>query len=69
MSKYDCSIKERRGCNYCLRRKTIYTKDGDSSATILEEENIMRLYDYQEEVIGDIPIRYCPICGRKLEGE
>jgi hypothetical protein len=66
VNNYDCSIKEKKGCNYCLRRKDIFAKDSNCSITVFGEEKGMRIYDSQDEIIGDIQIRYCPVCGRKL---
>ena len=68
---YDCSVTNRKGCNYCIRMKELIDDnnadvfindtdyDGNAHLTIsfmLEE------YCYDKVM----PINYCPICGKKL---
>ena len=60
---YDCSIKKRKGCNYCLRFKSIQLNekdriniDADTKCLIVNLENAIK-------------INYCPICGRELEND
>ena len=62
---YDCSITNRKGCNYCLREKPIYKLDNklqiiDEMKTLFvgKEDNTYGIYFDN--------INYCPICGRKL---
>ena len=64
--KTDTSIKERKGCNYCLRRKDIWANNSGISMTIFDDANGIRIYDEEANALGDINIRYCPICGKRL---
>lgn len=64
---YDSSIIKRKGCNYCLRRKTIQDKEDVCSVTILDDKKELIIYDDHEEIIGTIKINYCPVCGKQLD--
>ena len=57
---YDCSIKKRKGCNYCLRSKSIQLNEKDR---INIDADTKRLIVNLENAIK---INYCPVCGRKL---
>ena len=39
MKNFDCSIHDRRGCNYCMRMKTINTSGDSFTITVDEKEN------------------------------
>jgi hypothetical protein len=64
----DCSITKRKGCNYCLRGKTIDAYN--FSFSINDEEKALEVsYDRSEIASHDsgyIDINYCPICGKEL---
>jgi len=63
---YDCSVSKRKGCNYCLRNKTIKTI-AETSKTFTQI-SIEKGHIVIADVFGikDIEINYCPICGKKL---
>ena len=71
---YDYSITKRKGCNYCLRGKSICT-----NAKILVEINdddcngnaglVIRPHAEFRFDTETIKINYCPICGKKLMGQ
>lgn len=65
----DCSITNRKGCNYCERGKIINTNGTDftiSHFTDLgrDEHFIQTINDNGSYYSLDI--RYCPICGKPL---
>lgn len=65
---YDCSITNRKGCNYCMRRKDI---DCHKFAIVIDDEDKTLTVSYDNSEISghdeeDFSINYCPICGRKL---
>lgn len=69
---YDCSVTNRKGCNYCLKKKEliddtnadIFIDDSDcNSNAYLTISVILEEYYYGR----NIPINYCPICGKKLK--
>jgi glutaredoxin len=69
---YDCSVTNRKGCNYCLKMKELID---DNNADIFIDDNdcngnahltigvILEEYYYNKKM----PINYCPICGKKLK--
>lgn len=65
--KYDCSITKRKGCNYCLRRKTVM--GSEIGFAIDDEKKIIEIfYDDANGHTGSehFEINYCPICGKYL---
>ena len=66
MKNFDCSVHDRRGCNYCMRMKTINTSGDSFTITVDEKENRSFLSTNGAHFFT-MDIRYCPICGRKLE--
>ena len=61
----DCSITNRKGCNYCMRNKTINTSGDDFSIT--KDKKDKRYFISTGGVHSFImDITYCPICGKKL---
>ena len=69
----DCSITKRRGCNYCLRDKSIPLSNEDYSVyiNVVDEETKHVEIDFGNGDIGTmmgcyVPINYCPMCGREL---
>ena len=80
---YDQSVKkDRKGWNYCLRRKRVGNKDSDYPDYATSEEyrpEEMYIFDEQKQIrtmqFGDddddfeshyYEINFCPLCGRKL---
>lgn len=63
--RYDCSITNRKGCNYCLKLKII-NNDNDNTFNIFDEDKVLKIYDKNKCEISKIQINYCPICGKKL---
>lgn len=69
---YDCSVTNRKGCNYCLKTKELID---DNNADIFIDDSDCNGNAYLtigvilEECYYDkkIPISYCPICGKKLK--
>ena len=64
----DTSVKQdRKGCNYCLRYKTIDAiEDNDiSTMNIDDEDKQLKITDY-EDCDHYFKIHFCPLCGRKL---
>jgi hypothetical protein len=61
----DCSITNRRGCNYCIRGKVINTS-GDGFSITEEKEDKRYFLSTEGSHFFTMDIRYCPICGRKL---
>jgi hypothetical protein len=72
---YDCSVTKRKGCNYCLKGKTIKLNeeslyeiqidDNDcKKKATLEVEYLTQYFDSTPE---KFEINYCPICGRELK--
>jgi hypothetical protein len=57
---YDCSVTNRKGCNYCLRGKEI---GGTRFGIKIVNKNLELTYDESDE----LEINYCFICGRKLD--
>jgi hypothetical protein len=70
---YDCSVTNRKGCNYCLRRKNLINDDSDTTIFINDNDCNGNAYldirDIIEEYYYDkkISVNYCPICGKKLK--
>lgn len=62
---YDCSIKDRRGCNYCNRGKQIPETTGGNRWYLNDVKNELQA-DNDNASIETIKINYCPICGKKL---
>jgi hypothetical protein len=62
---YDCSINERKSCNYCARGKQIPYTIGENRWYINTAKNELQA-DNENISIEAIKIRYCPICGKKL---
>lgn len=66
----DCSITNRKGCNYCLRSKDIPSYNSHFGLHINDEDKSIEICfndvdsGISTEVIIDI--NYCPLCGRKL---
>lgn len=64
---YDCSIIKRKGCNYCLKMKTIM---GSEIGFKIDDEkkNLRLFYDNGDGNTGSeqFTINYCPICGKEL---
>lgn len=60
---YDCSIKKRKGCNYCLKFKSIQ----------LNEKDRINIDDGEKALIVNliygIRINFCPICGREFKND
>jgi hypothetical protein len=50
--KIDTSIKERKGCNYCLRRKDIWADNSGISITIFDDAHGVRVYDEEANILG-----------------
>lgn len=61
----DCSITNRRGCNYCMRGKVINI-NGDSFSITEEKEDERYFLSTEGTHFFTMDIRYCPICGKKL---
>ena len=73
---YDCSITKRKGCNYCVRGKSLPYKDGLSAYVNDDDCNgkaeiVVRnsIDGIRVTAINCIKINYCPICGKKLMGQ
>lgn len=61
---YDCSVTNRKGCNYCIRYKPFYSTDIDRFHI---DDDFKRIDVFQSERVNiSIEINYCPICGKKL---
>lgn len=72
MKGYDCSIGNRKGCNYCLRSKKVPLSNEDYLIHI-ESENESKILsiDFGNEDVGNMEscqmqINYCPVCGKRL---
>lgn len=61
---YDCSISKRKGCNYCLRNKTINT-NGDEFGIFKDDDGIYKLCTEGNHFLI-MKSNYCPVCGREL---
>ncbi|NFH01335.1 hypothetical protein FC831_13790 [Clostridium botulinum] len=61
---YDCSITNRKGCNYCIRGKAIPFVLNDEDWTIDDERKVLE--STEDMIYKQIKINYCPICGKKL---
>ena len=55
-------------CDFCRNKKKII--DGKGNLVFFGAENNM-MFDNSDgkEIVGDVKINYCPICGRKLVEE
>jgi hypothetical protein len=73
----DCSVTKRKGCNYCLRSKSVIHQNNNFSLTIDDERNVLEInyngliveFDGESHEINDSVttcINYCPICGKEL---
>ena len=60
----DCSITNRKGCNYCGRGKVINTNGTDFIIKHGDEYFIETISVYGN--YHSMDISYCPICGKKL---
>lgn len=61
---YDCSVTDRKGCNYCLRYKAFCETEIDRFH-IDDDSKTLDVHSCEGDIIG-IEINYCPICGKKL---
>lgn len=65
--EYDCSVTNRKGCNYCNSSKSLhYDKDGVISEIYIESDKTLSVTHPLPEFSVNIKINYCPICGKKL---
>lgn len=68
----DCSIEEKKGCNYCGRNKVINTFGDDfqicHNTEFDNDEHWIQTIDFEVNYYI-LHIRYCPICGKKLTRE
>ena len=60
---YDCSIKKRKGCNYCLKFKSIQVNKKDR-INIDDEEKALII-----NLLDGIRINFCLICGREFKND
>ena len=60
---YDCSIKKRKGCNYCLKFKSIQLNEKDR-INIDDDEKALIV-----NLLDGIRINFCPICGREFKND
>ena len=60
---YDCSIKKRKGCNYCLKFKSIQLNEKDR-INIDDGEKALII-----NLLDGIRINFCPICGREFKND
>jgi hypothetical protein len=64
---YDCSITNRRGCNYCRCGKQVPNTSSENGLRwyINDSQNELQA-DNTDITVHRIKIFYCPICGLKL---
>ena len=60
---FDCSVTDRKGCNYCLAGKQVPETMGRWN--IYSDTKELQETD-DNSLLESIKINYCPICGRKL---
>ena len=62
-------------CEYCETAKSIHTEEDKyvtADSYILKDEIVLAAFSrdsYLYDVTINIPIEYCPMCGRKLGGD
>ncbi|MBU3226781.1 hypothetical protein [Clostridium algidicarnis] len=61
---YDCSVTNKKGCNYCMAYKAFYAS-ADLELRINNETKGIDFY-HRDCRNFKIDINYCPICGKKL---
>ena len=67
--KMDCSVSKRKGCNYCLRFKTIKAGGKEKHSININDESKELIVDYDDVSLRTktfFKINYCPICGKKF---
>jgi len=65
----DCSVTNRKGCNYCLRSKNIPSFNSYEDIQIDDENKILDVdceIEYGIIKTISININHCPICGKEL---
>lgn len=61
---YDCSISDRKGCNYCKGKKPIIDLLDSLYIKIHKDNKSMEIGTFEfTEYIG---IKVCPMCGKEL---
>lgn len=67
MDNFDCSVTERKGCNYCLRSKSFSTNGVDFFSITDDKENNRTFLSTDGKHFLVVDIMYCPVCGRKFK--
>lgn len=62
---YDCSLTNRKGCNYCTKGKQIPLTTGENRWYINDSKKEL-VADNENIAVESIKINYCIVCGKKL---